>query len=46
LKDAGFVDLEYIQTLTRHPKYTNDEVEEPTEGYDRGDYVVIQGRKP
>jgi thiamine thiazole synthase len=46
LKDAGFVDLEYIQTLTRHPKYTNDEVEEPTEGYDRGDYVVIRGRKP
>jgi ubiquinone/menaquinone biosynthesis C-methylase UbiE len=46
LKDAGFVDLKYVQTLTRHPKYTNDKVEEPVEGYDRGDYVVIQGTKP
>jgi len=46
LKDAGFVDLKYVQTLTRHPKYTNDKVEEPTEGYDKGDYIVIQGTKP
>lgn len=46
LKDAGFVDLKYIQTLTKHPRFTNDEVEEPVEGYKRGDYIVIQGRKP
>ena len=46
LKDAGFVGLEYMQTLTRHPKYSNDSIEEPTSGYDRGDYVVIRGRKP
>jgi hypothetical protein len=46
LKRAGFVDLEYVQILTRHPKYSNDSVEEPIEGYDKGDYVVVRGRKP
>jgi thiazole biosynthesis enzyme len=46
LEEAGFVDLKYVQTLTRHPKYSNDAVEQPTEGYDKGDYIVIQGRKP
>ena len=46
LKEAGFVDLKYVQTLTKHPKYTNDEVEQPTEGYKRGDFIVVQGRKP
>ena len=46
LQEVGFVDLKYMQTLTRHPKYSNDEVEEPREGYDKGDYIVIQGRKP
>lgn len=46
LKKAGFVDLKYVQTFTTHPKYTNDEVEEPIEGYEKGDYIVVQGRKP
>jgi SAM-dependent methyltransferase len=46
LKGAGFVGLEYVQTLTRHPKYTNDAVEEPTEGHDKGDYIVVRGWKP
>jgi len=46
LKDAGFVDLKYVQTLTKHPKYTNSEIEEPIEGYEKGDYIVIKGRKP
>jgi hydroxymethylpyrimidine/phosphomethylpyrimidine kinase len=46
LKEAGFVDLRYVQTLTRHPKYTNDSIEEPVEGYEKGDYIVVQGRKP
>jgi hydroxymethylpyrimidine/phosphomethylpyrimidine kinase len=45
LKQAGFKDLKFVQTLTKHPKYTNDELEEPVEGYDKGDYVVVQGRK-
>lgn len=46
LEGAGFVDLKYVQTLTKHPRYTNDEIEEPVEGYERGDYIVIRGRKP
>ena len=46
LKEAGFVDLKYVQTLTKHPKYTNDKVEEPIDGYEKGDYIVVQGRKP
>jgi hypothetical protein len=46
LKEAGFEDLKYVQTLTKHPKYTNDQAEKPIEGYDKGDYVVVQGRKP
>jgi len=45
LMDRGFVDLEYAQTLTLHPKYSNDRVEQPCEGYDRGDYVAIRARK-
>ena len=46
LENAGFEDLEYVQTLTRHPRYSNDEVEEPAKGCDRGDYIVVRGRKP
>jgi hydroxymethylpyrimidine/phosphomethylpyrimidine kinase len=45
LKKAGFVDLKYVQTFSKHPKYTNDKIEEPIEGYQKGDYIVIQGRK-
>ncbi len=46
LKVVGFVDLKYAQTLTRHPRYSDDSVEKPVEGFDRGDYVAIQARKP
>lgn len=46
LKNAGFTDLKYAQTLTKHPKYSNDRIEKPTEGFERGDYVVVQGKKP
>jgi len=45
LQKAGFVELKYRQTLTVHPKYSNEEIEKPVEGYKKGDYVVIQGRK-
>ncbi|MBN1273963.1 MAG: bifunctional hydroxymethylpyrimidine kinase/phosphomethylpyrimidine kinase [Candidatus Aminicenantes bacterium] len=46
LQKAGFKDLKYVQTLTTHPKYSNDELEHPVEGYQKGDYVVVQGKKP
>ena len=38
--------MEYVQTLTRHPKYSNDSVEGPIEGDDKGDCIVVRGRKP
>lgn len=45
LRSAGFVDVESVQTLTRHAKFSDDAVEEPVEGCDRGDYVAIRARK-
>ena len=45
LRQAGFDHFRFAQTLTRHPLYSNEEKEEPVEGYDRGDYVAIYGRK-
>lgn len=45
LKKAGFSDLEFAQTLTKHPVYSNNEIEEPIPGYDSGDYVAICGLK-
>jgi len=46
LEEVGFKNLEYAQTLTRHPLYSNVEKEAPVEGYDRGDYVAIWALKP
>jgi len=46
LMAIGFEELEYMQTLTQHAKYSNDIVEEPVEGFHRGDYVAIRASKP
>jgi len=45
LKQIGFTKFAFAQTLTRHPRYSNDAVEQPVPGYDRGDYVAIQAEK-
>lgn len=45
LQNAGFTDLRYVQTLRRHPKYSNEKVESPVEGYKEGDFIVVQGKK-
>jgi hypothetical protein len=45
LRATGFDDFVFYQTLTRHPRYSNDAIEDPIEGYDRGDYVAIRARK-
>lgn len=45
LEEAGFRDLAYAQTLTAHPLYSNDAVEQPSEGYGKGDYVAVTGYK-
>lgn len=41
LESIGFHSITTAQTLVRHPVYTNDEVEEPIPGFDRGHYVCI-----
>lgn len=41
LEKAGFKALEFAQTLTKHPKYSNAVIEQPIQGYDSGDYVAI-----
>lgn len=45
LENAGFTGLNASQTLTSHPLYSNLEEEQPTEGYDKGDYVAVTGYK-
>ncbi len=45
LEAAGFTVLGTSQTLTHHPKFSNDVVEEPVPGHDRGDYVAIRAQK-
>ena len=37
--------IRFMQTLVAHPIYTNDSVEEPIEGYDKGGYVALIAEK-
>ena len=41
LEKNGFEKLDFAQTLTNHPGFSNSEVEEPVPGHTRGDYVAI-----
>lgn len=45
LKNVGFDQVEFAQTLTTHPLYSNDEAEEPMDGYKSGNYVAIRATK-
>lgn len=45
LKDAGFSDITFSQTLTAHPLYSDSVEEQPVEGCDRGDYVAVTAYK-
>ena len=45
LEKAGFGQLQFAQTLTSHPLYSDREEEQPCPGYDRGDYVAITAYK-
>ncbi len=45
LERAGFKNLKFMQTLTVNPLYSNMAVEQPVEGYDRGDYVAMTAYK-
>lgn len=41
LENAGFRELTCSQTLTSHPLYSETRLEDPADGFDRGDYVAI-----
>ena len=41
LEKAGYSDFSFMQTLTRMPLYSDTDVEEPSEGCDKGSYVAI-----
>lgn len=45
LREAGFDNLEFWQTLTTHPLESDKVAEEPLPGYDKGDYVAVIGYK-
>jgi len=45
LANAGFTELQFAQTLTKHPIYSNNVTEEPIAGFDCGDYVAICATK-
>ena len=45
LREAGFRELTFAQTLTSHPLTSNDAEEQPVEGYGKGDYVAVVARK-
>ncbi|MFP4620090.1 MAG: class I SAM-dependent DNA methyltransferase [Bacteroidales bacterium] len=45
VKKTGFSNLRFAQTLTTHPLYSNDYIEEALEGYDKGNYVAICANK-
>lgn len=45
IRQAGFVNLEFSQTLTVSPCYSHLEVEDPCKGYEKGSYVAITAYK-
>jgi len=45
LESSGFEIIKTMQTLTKHPKYSNMDVETPLSGYEKGDYVCIKAKK-
>jgi ubiquinone/menaquinone biosynthesis C-methylase UbiE len=45
LEEVGFTGMVSSQTLTCHPKFSDDASEAPVPGHDRGDYVAIRAKK-
>lgn len=45
LEATGFTVTRTAQTLTRHPRFSPDQVEAPQDGHDRGDYVAVVARR-
>ena len=45
LRDLGFENFTFYQTLIKNPLYTNEEAEEVSDGYKSGGYVAIIAKK-
>ena len=45
LRRAGFIGFEFCQTLTMNPASSDDYIENPVPGCDKGSYVAIAARK-
>lgn len=45
LKQVGFKGFSFAQTLTNHPKYINEQQEDPVEGFSTGNFVAIIAEK-
>ncbi|OYT14489.1 MAG: hypothetical protein B7C24_18065 [Bacteroidetes bacterium 4572_77] len=45
IKEVGFKEISYLQSLSNNPKYINEDYEEPMEGFHFGSTVVIVGKK-
>ena len=45
MEKTGFSNYQFAQTLTTHPLYSNDYIEEAQEGYEKGNYVAICATK-
>ena len=45
IKQAGFSNLSFSQTLIASPCYSHEKTEEPCEGFDKGSYVAITAYK-
>ncbi len=45
LRDLGIKQFTFLQTLIKHPIYSNEEVEATVEGYQSGSYVAIISHK-
>lgn len=45
MKEVGFSDISYFQTLCSSPVFSNNEIEDPREGFTCGDYVAVTGWK-
>ena len=45
LKEVGFKNFSYSQTLTYAPCFSHEVIEEPSAGYKKGSYVAITAYK-
>lgn len=44
-EELGMKNVRFMQTLVAQPIYTNDSIEEPVEGFDKGGYVALIAEK-